>query len=151
MKLSALVQAEYVRRFGYDDMTPLRPGHFDPPGGLFLIAYLAGEAVGCGGWRVQEAEDEGYAAGDAELKRMFVVPEARGRGIARRILRSLEDSARAAGRVRMVLETGTQLHEAVGLYVACGYVPTAEFGPYRGYSDSRWFAKALREQVSTEG
>ncbi|MCF1596849.1 GNAT family N-acetyltransferase [Streptomyces muensis] len=143
VKLSGLVQAEYVRRYGYDDMTPLRPGHFDPPDGLFLVAYLAGAAVGCGGWRVQEARDEGYALGDAELKRMFVVPEARGRGIARGILRALEDSARDAGRVRMVLETGTPLHEAMGLYVACGYAPTANFGPYRGYSDSRCFAKAL--------
>lgn len=74
---------------------------------------------------------------------MFVVPEARGRGIARGVPRALEDSARDAGRVRMVLETGTPLHEAMGLYIACGYAPTANFGPYLGYSDGRCFAKAL--------
>ncbi|WP_155058064.1 GNAT family N-acetyltransferase [Streptomyces blattellae] len=147
VKLSDLVQAEYVRRYGYDDMTPLHPTHFDPPDGLFLIAYpgdLGHRPVACGGWRAQEAGDEGYADGDAEIKRMFVVPEARGRGLARRILRALEDSARAAGRVRMVLETGTPLHEAMALYAANGYRPTADFGPYRGYSDSRCLAKPLR-------
>ncbi|WP_128433612.1 GNAT family N-acetyltransferase [Streptomyces cyaneus] len=143
VQLSALVQAEYLRRYGYDDMTPLHPTHFDPPDGLFLIAYRDDEPVACGGWRAQVAGDEGYADGDAEIKRMFVVPEARGRGLARGILRALEDSARAAGRVRMVLETGTPLHEAMALYADCGYEPTANFGPYRGYSDSRCFAKPL--------
>ncbi len=143
VRLSALVQAEYRRRFGYDDMTPLHPDHFDPPYGLFLVAYREGRPVACGGWRAQETDDEGYANGDAELKRMFVVPEARGRGLARGVLRALEDSARAAGRVRMVLETGTLLHEAMALYVAGGYAPTAAFGPYRNHSDSRFFAKPL--------
>ncbi|MGN9756066.1 GNAT family N-acetyltransferase [Streptomyces sp. SD31] len=143
MRLSTLVQAEYLRRFGYDDMTPLHPAHFDPPDGLFLVTYREGKPVACGGWRAQEADDEGYANGDAELKRMFVVPEARGQGLARGVLRALEDSARAAGRVRMVLETGTPLHEAMALYVSGGYAPTASFGPYRDYSDSRFFAKPL--------
>ncbi|MET9830141.1 GNAT family N-acetyltransferase [Streptomyces sp. NPDC006385] len=143
VKLSDLVQAEYLRRYGYDDMTPLHPAHFDPPDGLFLVAYRDDKPAGCGGWRAQEANEEGYADGDAEIKRMFVVPEARGRGLARRILRALEDSARAAGRVRVVLETGTPLHEAMALYTASGYEPTANFGPYRDYSDSRCFAKPL--------
>ncbi|MGI5377191.1 GNAT family N-acetyltransferase [Streptomyces sp. CA-251387] len=143
VKLSALAQAEYMRRYGYDDMTPLHPGHFDPPHGLFLLAYLGDKPVACGGWRAQEADEEGYADGDAEVKRMYVVPEARGRGLARRILRELEDSARAAGRIRMVLETGTPLPEAMALYASSGYEPTANFGPYRGYSDSRCFAKTL--------
>jgi GNAT superfamily N-acetyltransferase len=145
VKLSALVQAEYMRRYGYDDMTPLHPSHFDPPHGLFLVAYRGDKPVACGGWRGQEANDEGYADGDAEIKRMYVVPEARGRGLARRILRALEDSARAAGRIRVVLETGTPLPEAMALYVSSGYEPTANFGPYRGYSDSRCFAKPLRQ------
>jgi GNAT superfamily N-acetyltransferase len=143
VRLSAQVQAEYLRRYGYDDMTPLDPAHFDPPHGLFLVAYRDGRPVACGGWRAQETNDEGYADGDAEVKRMFVAPEARGLGLARRVLRALEDSARGAGRRRMVLETGTPLHEAMALYVSCGYEPTANFGPYRDYSDSRCFAKPL--------
>ncbi|MCL8013775.1 GNAT family N-acetyltransferase [Streptomyces sp. AS02] len=159
VELSALAQAEYLRRYGYDDMTPLHSGHFDPPHGLFLVAYLGDVPVACGGWRAQVEGEEGYADGDAEIKRMFVVPEARGRGLARRVLRALEDSARAAGRVRMVLETGTPLWEAMALYVSSGYVPTSNFGPYRGYSDSRCFAKRLdsdggppvRHRSSTSG
>lgn len=151
VQLSALAQAEYMRRYGYDDMTPLHPAHFDPPDGLFLVAYRDDEPVACGGWRAQEEDEEGYADGDAEVKRMYVVPQARGQGLARRILRALEDSARTAGRIRMVLETGTPLPEAMALYTSSGYERTANFGPYRGYSDSRCFAKPLRESMSTTG
>ncbi|MGW2342229.1 GNAT family N-acetyltransferase [Streptomyces sp. NPDC001661] len=141
--LSEQAQAEYRKRFGYDDFTDLHPGHFDPPQGLFLVAYDAGVPVACGGWRAQEHDDAGYADGDAELKRMFVVERARGRGLARRILAALEDSARDAGRTRMVLETGIHLPEAMGLYEADGYRPAPPFGPFRDYDDSRFYAKSL--------
>ncbi|MCX4830246.1 GNAT family N-acetyltransferase [Streptomyces sp. NBC_01016] len=141
--LSNQVQAEYRKRFGYDDFTDLHPAHFDPPQGLFLVAYDAGDPVACGGWRAQDRDGEGYADGDAELKRMFVVERARGRGLARRILAALEGSARDAGRTRMVLETGVHLPEAIGLYEADGYRPTPPFGPFRAYGDSRFYAKSL--------
>ncbi|MFE9889725.1 GNAT family N-acetyltransferase [Streptomyces scopuliridis] len=143
VKLSDQVQAEYTSRFGYDDTTPQRPWHFGPPQGLYLLAYEDGAPVASGGWRAQDADDEGYRRGDAEVKRMYVVPEARGRGLARRILAALEDSARRAGRVRMVLETGIPLTEAIALYRSSGYVPTADFGPYRGHPDSTFFEKTL--------
>ncbi|MFJ8952641.1 GNAT family N-acetyltransferase [Streptomyces sp. NPDC102381] len=143
VSLSDQVQAEYRKRFGYDDFTDLHPAHFDPPQGLFLVAYDAGDPVACGGWRAQDRDDEGYADGDAELKRMFVVERARGRGLARRILAALEESARDAGRTRMVLETGVHLPEAIGLYEADGYRPAPPFGPFRGYGDSRFYAKSL--------
>ncbi|WP_328631773.1 GNAT family N-acetyltransferase [Streptomyces sp. NBC_00356] len=141
--LSDQVQAEYRKRFGYDDFTDLHPAHFDPPQGLFLVAYDAGDPVACGGWRAQDRDDEGYGDGDAELKRMFVMERARGRGLARRILAALEKSARDAGRTRMVLETGVHLPEAIGLYEADGYRPAPPFGPFRAYSDSRFYAKSL--------
>ncbi|WP_425828045.1 GNAT family N-acetyltransferase [Streptomyces fractus] len=149
VSLSDAVQAEYRKRFGYDDFTDLHPAHFDPPQGLFLVAYDAGEPVACGGWRAQERDDAGYADGDAELKRMFVVERARGRGLARRILAALEDSARDAGRTRMVLETGIHLTEAMRLYEADGYRPTRPFGPFRAYEDSRFYAKSLTEPGSS--
>ncbi|MBO1331311.1 GNAT family N-acetyltransferase [Streptomyces sp. VRA16 Mangrove soil] len=142
--LSDQVQAEYRRRFGYDDFTDLHPAHFDPPGGLFLVAYDAGVPVASGGWRAQEPDASGYADGDAELKRMFVVERARGRGLARGNLAALEDSARAAGRTRMVLETGIMLPEAMTLYESSGYRPTEPFGPFREYEESRFYAKSLR-------
>jgi GNAT superfamily N-acetyltransferase len=59
------------------------------------------------------------------------VPQARGRGLARRILAELEATAAAAGRVRMVLETGTLQPEAIALYSSCGYTPIPKFGLYR--------------------
>ncbi|MFF0753401.1 GNAT family N-acetyltransferase [Streptomyces sp. NPDC004267] len=150
VKLNDAVQLEYAERYADDDgegegdLTPLSPAMFTPPQGLYLLAYdPEGRPVATGGWRAQEAGDEGYADGDAELKRMYVVPEARGLGLARRILAALEADARAAGRTRMVLETGTAQPEAIALYTSSGYEPCAKFGYYRDYPNSRCFAKAL--------
>ncbi|QLE72453.1 GNAT family N-acetyltransferase [Streptomyces rectiverticillatus] len=147
VRLQDRVQLEYAERYGDGDLTPLEPTQFAPPRGLYLIAYEPdGTPVATGGWRAHEANDEGYADGDAELKRMYVVPEARGRGLARRILAELEDSAREAGRTRMVLETGDKQPEAISLYVSSGYAPVPEaekFGLYRCYDSSRCFTKPL--------
>lgn len=141
--LDRLVQQEYARRYGEGDMTPLDPEMFSPPHGTYLIAYEDGLALATGGWRVKEDVAAGYAPGDAEIKRMFVVPQARGRGLARRILKALEADARAAGRSRMVLETGTKQPEALELYASCGYELVTKFGLYRTYEDSRCMAKSL--------
>ncbi|MFD6289782.1 GNAT family N-acetyltransferase [Streptomyces sp. NPDC060205] len=145
VKLNDEVQAEYAVRYGDEgDVTPLDPSMFDPPLGLYLIAYDAdGRPVATGGWRTQDENDEGYSDGDAELKRMFVIGEARGNGLARRILGALEADARAAGRTRMVLETGNKQPEAIALYASSGYEPCAKFGHYRFHKDSRCYAKAL--------
>ncbi|MCX4906244.1 GNAT family N-acetyltransferase [Streptomyces sp. NBC_00878] len=145
VKLNDQVQAEYAMRYGDDgDVTPLDASMFAPPLGLYLMAYDAqGRPVATGGWRSQDENDEGYSDGDAELKRMYVVEEARGNGLARRILAALEDDARAAGRTRMVLETGNKQPEAIALYASSGYEPCVKFGHYRFYEDSRCFAKLL--------
>ncbi|MFZ4142991.1 GNAT family N-acetyltransferase [Streptomyces griseoincarnatus] len=144
-KLDAAVQAEYDIRYGDGgDATPMDPADFRPPNGIYLIAYDAlGVPVASGGWRVQDANEEGNRDGDAELKRMYVVEEMRGRGLARRILAALEEDARAAGRVRMVLETGTKQPEAIALYTSSGYEPCEKFGYYRFHEDSRCYAKTL--------
>ncbi|WP_406211349.1 GNAT family N-acetyltransferase [Kitasatospora sp. NBC_01560] len=134
--LSAEVQQEYVRRYGDGDLTVLHPDDFEPPAGLFLIAYLAGEPVACGGWRAKQAGPDGLRDGDAELKRMFVVPAARGRGLARSVLARLEATAAAAGRTRFILETGTEQPEAVALYTSEGYLPIRKFGIYREHPQS---------------
>ncbi|GAA3478987.1 hypothetical protein GCM10018966_035170 [Streptomyces yanii] len=68
----------------------------------------------------------------------------RGCDLARRMLAALEDDARAAGRIRMVLETGTKQPEAIALYTSSGYEPCVKFGYYREYEDSRCCAKPLR-------
>ncbi len=145
VKLNDRVQLEYAERYGDEgDVTPLDATMFKPPFGLYLIAYDEhGAPLATGGWRTQDRNDEGYSDGDAELKRMYVVPEARGLGLARRILTALEDDARRAGRIRMVLETGTKQPEAIGLYTSSGYQPCSKFGHYRFYETSRCFAKPL--------
>ncbi|MFE9022291.1 GNAT family N-acetyltransferase [Streptomyces sp. NPDC007808] len=145
VKLNDQVQAEYGVRYGDGgDATPLAPTDFDPPKGLYLIAYdLLGGPVASGGWRAQDENGEGNLDGDAELKRMYVVEDMRGRGLARRILAALEEDARAAGRRRMVLETGARQPEAVALYTSSGYEPCAKFGYYRFHELSMCFAKAL--------
>lgn len=146
VKLSDQVQLEYQARYedSEGDATFLDPAMFVPPRGLYLLAYDAtGAPVASGGWRGQEQNEEGYADGDAELKRMYVIPEARGLGLARRILAVLEDDARAAGRTRMVLETGDQQPEAIALYLSSGYTPSAKFGHYRFYDSSRCMTKPL--------
>jgi GNAT superfamily N-acetyltransferase len=144
MKLDDLVQIEYVERYGEGDATRIDPADFDPPRGLFLVAYdTTGDPVASGGWRAMDASPLGHRDGDAEVKRMFVAPGARGRGIARRILAALEDSARAAGRTRMVLETGLRQPEAIALYLSSGYEPTEKFGHYRDEPESRCYTKTL--------
>lgn len=145
VRLNARVQREYAERYGDSgDVTPLDPAMFAPPRGLFLIVNDGrGTPVASGGWRAQETNDEGYADGDAEIKRMYVIPEARRRGLSRLVLAALEDDARAAGRIRMVLETGVTLPEAISLYVSSGYEPCTRFGPYRFHELSRCYAKPL--------
>ncbi|WP_327253130.1 GNAT family N-acetyltransferase [Streptomyces sp. NBC_01244] len=146
VKLNDQVQIEYEKRYdGEGDVTFLDPAMFDPPRGLYLLAYDAsGTPIASGGWRSHEANDEGYADGDAELKRMYVVPEARGLGLARRILAALEADARAAGRLRMALETGDQQPEAIALYLSEGYtMAEAKFGHYRFHDNSRCMTKPL--------
>jgi ribosomal protein S18 acetylase RimI-like enzyme len=130
------VQEEYVVRYGGRDDAPVDPDEFRPPHGLFLVVMLDGTAVGCGGWR-----DLGDRR--AEIKRMFVRPSARGRGVARALLAELERTAAEAGAEEVVLETGTRQPEAIGLYVSAGYDPIDGFGHYAGQPLSRAFAKRL--------
>ncbi|MEU6344131.1 GNAT family N-acetyltransferase [Streptomyces sp. NPDC046977] len=141
--LTAQVQQEYVERYGGPDDTPLDVAHFDAPCGCFLLGYLDGAPVATGGWRAQDASPEGFEDGDAELKRMYVVPQARGRGLARRMLAELERDAAAAGRTRMVLETGTMQPEAIALYTSCGYTPVVKFGHYKDSPLSVCLGKSL--------
>ncbi|MGW7407316.1 GNAT family N-acetyltransferase [Streptomyces sp. NPDC054833] len=145
VKLNDEVQAEYHVRYGDGgDATTLDASDFEPPSGVYLIAYdEGGRPVATGGWRSQDENGEGHEDGDAELKRMYVVEEMRGRGLARRMLAALEEDARTAGRARMVLETGTRQPEAIALYISSGYEPCTKFGYYRHYESSRCYAKPL--------
>jgi putative acetyltransferase len=88
----------------------------------FFIARLDGEPVGCGGIAFED--------GFAELKRMYVRPDKRGRGIVQAIIACLEDEARARGVTRLLLETGDVLHAAIRVYERAGFTRCEAFGDY---------------------
>lgn len=137
------LQAFYAERYGEGDDSPVDPAEFAAPLGYFVVGYVGGVAVACGGWRARDGGDPELRPGDAEVKRMYVEAPQRGRGYARTVLGELERSAAAVGRLRVVLETGTVQPEAVGLYLASGYRPMPVFGYYRADPLSRCFAKEL--------
>jgi GNAT superfamily N-acetyltransferase len=132
------VMAELSGRYGgTGDDTPVDPADFRAPNGAFFVAYDSGNRlVGCAGWRRH--------GNDAELKRMFTASAARGQGLGRRMLATIEDSARAAGCKRLILETGDRQPEAIGLYESAGYTRIDDFGYYAGEEGVLSFAKMLR-------
>jgi len=89
----------------------------------FFVARKDGEVVGCGALRLDEA---GYG----EVKRMFVLPRARGLKVGRQILRSIEDQAQREGLACLRLETGIHQPEALALYRSAGFIERGPFGDY---------------------
>lgn len=122
---------------GEADIGPTREAAmFVAPDGVFLVVRDEGRAVGCGGvCRFDETR--------AELKRMYVVPEARGRGLGRLLLVALEDEARRLGYDGIVLETGDRQPEALGLYESAGYERIPCYGVYATRALSRCYEKSL--------
>ncbi|MGN6161358.1 MAG: GNAT family N-acetyltransferase [Marmoricola sp.] len=137
------VQDEYVVRYGGRDESPIDPEHFEDPEGAFFVGYDGDVPVAMGGWRWHTVPPDVDASSAVEIKRMYVVPEARGRGWARRVLAHLEETARAAGATAIILETGLRQPEAIALYESSGYLPVAGFGYYAQAPLSRCFAKSL--------
>ena len=105
-----------------------------PPAGALLIARVDARPVGCGALKF-------HPGAPAELKRMWVAPEARGLGLGRRILRELEQLARDGGAQVVRLETNRALSEAIALYRGSGFREVAAFNaePYAHH----WFEKRL--------
>jgi GNAT superfamily N-acetyltransferase len=91
--------------------------------GTFVVVHRGAVPVGCGALRLLDAET-------AELKRMYVSPLVRGKGIGRRLVAALEAEARALGVRRLVLETGVRQAAALALYRATGFRPIPLFGEY---------------------
>lgn len=104
--------------------------------GGFFVAYNSGKPVGCGAVRRTDPHV-------AEIKRMYVAPTARGRGVGRRILDALEAEARRLGARRLVLETGPRQPEAIALYSRAGFTEIPLFGEYIGSEFSVCLAKDL--------
>ena len=112
------------------------PGELARPNVLFAVARdTGGTAIGCGAVVL--------GAGFGELKRMFVVPQCRGRGVAQAMLVFLERSATAAGCVELMLETGARQAEALALYAGTGYVSCGPFGSYGEDPHSVFMKKEL--------
>jgi ribosomal protein S18 acetylase RimI-like enzyme len=137
------VQQEYVVRYGGRDDTPLEPAYFSAPEGAFFVGYLAGEPVATGGWRRRADVAVTGSRHATEIKRMYVAPAARCRGLARAMLAHLERTAHEAGADVMVLETGLAQPEAIALYESAGYRPIPGFGFYRDAPLNRCFARPL--------
>jgi GNAT superfamily N-acetyltransferase len=104
-----------------EDMPKAGPGELGPPAGTFLVGFdSAGRAVCCGG--VKRLED-----GACEIKRMYVVPDARRSGVGRELLQALEDAARELGYRVVRLDTGPRQPSAERMYREAGYRPIDNF------------------------
>jgi GNAT superfamily N-acetyltransferase len=130
--------AELGRRFdgGFDHAVSIAatPEQLRLPAGLFVVAALHGEPVGCGALKF-------HGRAPTELKRMWVAPQARGLGLGRRLLTELERLAVEHGVRTLRLETNRNLTEAIALYRSSGYVEVDPFNdePYAHH----WFEKRL--------
>ncbi|CAA9313762.1 MAG: Histone acetyltransferase HPA2 and related acetyltransferases [uncultured Friedmanniella sp.] len=123
-RLTSDQQTEIRARYG----GKLEPGQAPSAADVAVVLVARdddGTALGCGALR---------PLGDdaAEVKRMYVVPAARGGGVGRTVLAALEDAARAHGWTTLRLETGPRQPEAIALYGGAGYRP---IGPFGGYAD----------------
>lgn len=116
-------------------------GNFRPedvlvPGSGFIVGRVESEAVACGAFRPLEP-------GVAEIKRMFVAPEHRGRGYSREILKSLEQMAIESGYETVRLETRPKQLAAIALYEKLGYVRIPNYGMYEGKQECLCYEKPL--------
>jgi GNAT superfamily N-acetyltransferase len=139
-RLLAEYFAELTQTFpdGFDPQagsTTADPAELSPPRGAFLVVREDdGTAVGCGGVKLLDA-------GEAEIKRMYLRPSTRGRGLGALLLAALEDAGRGLGAVEGVLDTNATLDAALALYRLHGWreVPAYNDNPYA----THWFAKEL--------
>jgi GNAT superfamily N-acetyltransferase len=138
------VQEEYVQRYGGRDAAVVDAAEFLPPLGIFLVAELDSEPAGCGAWRA-------LSPGVAEIKRVYVVPRFRRRGLAQAIVGALEEGAARAAHGRVVLNTGNEQPEAIALYTDLGYGPIEGYGIYACSPGAVFLGKDLRPGSETEG
>ncbi len=133
--------ADYVAeiRAMYPDWTPdvpprLMPEDVEPPSGRWIVAYRDGHAVGCAALKRLDGNT-------AEIKRVYVAPEARGHGVARALLARLEEIARDVGYARLRMDTGARQPASVALFGTAGYEQIADYNgnPVAAY----WFEKRL--------
>ncbi|MCK9796118.1 GNAT family N-acetyltransferase [Isoptericola sp. 4D.3] len=144
--LRAEQEAETAVRYGGPDDAPA----IDPRSIVVtLVARVGGRPVGTAAVRDVSGTDDRrgrgttHPAATGEVKRVYVHPDARGRGVAKRLMAELERSARSVGFRRFVLETGTAQPEAMGLYESIGYEPVEKFGDHAAFEEQRCYGKRL--------
>ncbi len=131
------LSAELGARYGDDGAGAFKPADVDVAGAAFVVARLAGRRpVGCGALRPLEP-------GVGEVKRMYVEPSMRGRGISRLILGKIEAAAAEFGYRALRLETGLRQPEAIALYETAGYRRVPRYGIYVNNPLSVCFEKRL--------
>ncbi|GAA5039267.1 GNAT superfamily N-acetyltransferase [Thermocatellispora tengchongensis] len=129
------MEAELAARYGIPDQESDKPTAENVD--VYLIARdAAGNATGCGALRL-------LPDGTAEIKRMYVTPQARGTGVATSILRDLEEHARRRGLDTVQLATGDKQPDAIRFYEREGYERTDGYGPYVGNPMAVCFARRL--------
>lgn len=101
-----------------------------------IVAYKDDQAIGCGA--IKPFDDS-----IMEVKRMFVPENARGLGIATKIINELERWAASLGYKKCILETGKKQVEAIALYKKCNYKIIRNYGQYQGVKNSICFEKQL--------
>ena len=105
-----------------------------------VVAYENNQPVGCGA--IKE-----YDLNTMEIKRMYVHPESRGKGVASDILKALEDWTVELSFSKCILETGKRQPEAIQLYLKGGYTPIRNYGQYMGMENSLCFEKKLKQKT----
>jgi GNAT superfamily N-acetyltransferase len=136
VRLIAALSAELGPLYGTDGSSGFDPAQVEVSGAAFVVARVDGAAVGCGALRP-------YAPGVGEVKRMYVAPECRGRGVGRRLLAAIEAEARRAGYARLILETGVFQTEALALYPRAGWERIPCYDDYAHDPHSVCFGKEL--------
>jgi GNAT superfamily N-acetyltransferase len=135
IKLVALLDADLAIRDGEDhafydqfnDIVGIRQA---------VVAYSGGVPIGCGG--IKE-----FDVHSVEVKRMYVVPEARGKGLAGKVLQELELWTAELGYTHCILETGKRQPEAIALYKKHGYQVIPNYEPYTNVTNSVCFKKSV--------
>jgi GNAT superfamily N-acetyltransferase len=127
---------DLLARYPGEPVNGIDPAEFRASGGYFVTASVNGELAGCGAFRP-------LGASTVEIKRMFVRAPYRGQGIARAVLASLEDEARARGYTESILETAQRMTEAIALYASAGYEVTEPYGQFVGSARSVCMRRTL--------
>ncbi len=130
------LDADLAERYGGGEPVSATPDEFLPPAGCFAVVYVRDRPEACAAFRRIDPTT-------AELKRMYVRPTGRRRGLARRLLVAVEQAAVEAGYQQLWLETGLSQPEAMQLYESAGYNPVASFGQFAGAPQQRCYGKVL--------